>query len=155
MAAWYCYCCCCCYCNAAHRRMICWDRIGFKERETESMYVLFVHCTMNATTQHIYFFEALSIDPILVARTHTQTAKEIPREHDRKNKMRLLANKNDIKIVSATTVSVLRCWKITMKWLVFHGKTISTKVKAIYNENSNTNSGNGSTSEDKKLGPTE
>lgn len=64
----------------------------------EYVYV-FVHCTMN-TTKHTFEGTVLT-DSILVA-----AAKEIPREHDRKNKMRLLANKNDIKIVSATTVAV-------------------------------------------------
>lgn len=43
--------------------------------------------------------------------THTHQVKEIPREHDRKNKMRLLANKNDIKMWARQPWPILN-WKL-------------------------------------------
>lgn len=89
-----CYCCCCC--SAAHWRMICRDRIGFNERVWVRMYLCTAQWIADQST-HI-FWSIVNRSHSCRTHTHTQgNAKEIPREHDRKNEMRLLANKSDIK----------------------------------------------------------
>lgn len=126
----------------------------------KSMYLCTAQWIDDQST-HTHFFSWSIVNRSYSWRAHTHThigkAKEIPREHDRKNKMRLLANKSDIKNVWARR-QPWPCYtlKITMKWLVFHGKTFcSTKVTAITTKTATQQQRQQDKQRRKKLGPIE